>query len=229
MFPIRDTVPSRNLPVVTWGFIALNAAAFFFEIFYPRLYLNEFLHEFGLIPARYLHPEWAAWSGLPTDDYWPFLTSLFLHGGLLHLVSNMWFLAVFGDNVEDRMGSWRFFAFYLACGMSAGLIHMLTNSASTVPAIGASGAVAGIMGAYLVMFPRARIVTLTPVFLLPYYLEVPAAFFMLAWFLTQLWNGLWSSGLQATGIAWWAHAGGFAAGMTACRYFMKAGRIYASV
>jgi membrane associated rhomboid family serine protease len=139
---------------------------------------------------------------------------MFLHGGWLHVISNMWILYLFGDNVEDRMGHLRFLGFYLLSGLAANLAHFLVNLDSTMPVIGASGAVAGVMAAYLRLFPRARIITLFPVFFIPYFLELPAYFFMAIWFLSQLFSGAASllAPDAAGGIAWWAHIGGFLVG-----------------
>src|SRR2546427_6771260 len=148
MFPIGDTVPRRNVPIATWLLIVINCLVFLFETAMPQHMLERFFYLFGIVPARYTHPNWALWIGLPIDDYWPFLTSMFLHGGWVHVIGNMWTLWIFGDNVEDRMGPGRFVVFYLVCGFIAGLVHSLTNPDSTLPTIGASGAIAGVMGAY---------------------------------------------------------------------------------
>jgi len=156
MFPIRDTIPSKSPPITTWLLIFANSIVFFFEVGMPPQQLEGFMYLFGLVPARYMHPEWAAAVGLPFNDYSPFLTSMFLHGGWLHIILNMWALWIFGDNVEERMGSIRFLIFYLLCGLSGSVAHLLANPDSTVPAVGASGAIAGVLGAYLVLFPFAR-------------------------------------------------------------------------
>jgi membrane associated rhomboid family serine protease len=174
MIPIRDTIPSRNLPVVTWFLIIANSAVFLFELSLPPDVLERVFHLFGLVPARYTHPQWAVVIGFPVDDYWPFLTSMFLHGGWMHIISNMWTLWIFGDNVEDRMGSLRFLIFYLLCGFAAGLVHWFTHPWSTLPTVGASGAIAGVMGAYFFLFPFARVVVLLPILFFPFFFEVPA-------------------------------------------------------
>ena len=137
MIPIRDTVPCRGTPVVTWTLIAVNVAVFFYELTLAPEELERLFYLFGVVPARYSDPQWARWVGFPVDDYWPFVTSMFLHGGWMHLIGNMWTLWIFGDNVEERMGRGRFLAFYLFCGLAAGLTHWLTNIDSTVPTIGA--------------------------------------------------------------------------------------------
>ncbi len=130
---------------------------FLLEISLPEQGLERLFYLFGIVPARYTHPEWAAYVGFPVDDYWPFLTSMFLHGGWLHILANMWTLWIFGNNVEDRMGPGRFLLFYLTCGIAAGVVHLMTNPTSTVPTVGASGAIAGVMGAYFVLFPHAQV------------------------------------------------------------------------
>ena len=156
MFPIQDSVPSRSVPVVTRALILINAIVFFFELSLPQASVEQLFYLFGIVPARFTHPDWAAYVGFPVDSYWPFLTHQFLHGGWLHIIFNMWTLWIFGDNVEDRMGPLRFGIFYLTCGILAGVTQLLTNSDSTVPSVGASGAIAGVLGAYLLLFPTDR-------------------------------------------------------------------------
>jgi membrane associated rhomboid family serine protease len=153
MFPIGDTIPRRNPSIAMWLLIIANSLVFLFEVGMSEYARQRFFFLFGLVPARYTHPEWALWVGFPIDDYWPFLTSMFLHGGWVHIIGNMWALWIFGGNVEDRMGPVRFLFFYLLCGLAAGLVHWFTNPNSTVPAVGASGAIAGVMGAYFFLFP----------------------------------------------------------------------------
>lgn len=214
MFPIKDTVPRRTYPFMTLFIITANAFMFFFELSMPERYQNAFIELFGLIPARYTHPLWATVMGFPLDSYWPFLTNMFIHGGWLHFIANMWTLYLFGDNVEDRLGRFRFLLFYLAAGIAANLIHFFVFRDSTLPVIGASGAIAGVMAAYLRLFPQARIVTLFPVLFFPFFFEVPAVLFMAIWFFTQLLSGAASLAITDAGggIAWWAHIGGFALG-----------------
>src|SRR6267378_3243460 len=178
MFPIRDTVPSKNPPIATWLVILVNAIVFLLELGMPDAMIVRFFYLFGVVPARYTHPQWALWIGLPIDDYWPFLTSMFLHGGWMHIIANMWTLWIFGDNVEDRMGHGRYVVFYLLCGLAAGLTHLLTNRGSMVPTIGASGAIAGVLGAYFLLFPRSRVITLVLVFIFPLFFEIPAYFYL---------------------------------------------------
>src|SRR5712675_3275144 len=189
MFPIQDSVPSRSMPVVTRALILINVVVFFFELMLPRQGLEQLFYLFGLVPARFTHPDWAAGVGFPVDDYWPILTHQFLHGGWLHIISNMWALWIFGDNVEDRMGSVRFAIFYLTCGAVAGLTQLLTNPDSTLPSVGASGAIAGVLGAYLIFFPTARLIVMFPILFFPVFFEVPAVFYLAIWFFSQLFSG----------------------------------------
>jgi rhomboid family protein len=226
MFPIRDTIPRQRLPLATWTLIAANVYMFFREIALPPRLAERMIYVFGLVPARFLHPDWAAHVGLDPYTYWPFLTMMFLHGGWIHIIGNMWFLALFGDNVEDRMGPLRFLVFYLLCGIAAGAVHVITNPRSTVPALGASGAIAGVMAAYVVLFPRARIVALLPIIFLPFFFEVPAFLYIGLWFVMQFFSGTAAifSGQQAEGIAWWAHVGGFLAGLATFWLFVRRDR-----
>jgi len=207
---------------MTWSLIANNVAVFLYELSLTPDQLETLVYVFGIVPARYTHPEWAQMIGVPVDDYWPFLTSMFLHGGWVHIIGNMWSLWIFGDNVEDRMGRSRFLAFYLLTGLLAGATHALTNPESTVPTVGASGAIAGVLGAYFVLFPHARIVTMLPLFFIPFFFEVPAVTYLLFWFLSQIIGGT-LAGLNpgdVGGIAFWAHAGGFVAGLALHRLFL---------
>lgn len=219
MFPIKDTVPRRTFPFVTYTLIVLNSIVFLVQLSLPEPILIEFLYLFGLVPARYTHPSWAIIAGLPVNTYWPFVTNMFLHGGWLHIIANMWSLFLFGDNVEDRLGHLRYLLLYILTGVAANLLHFLINYDSTVPVIGASGAIAGVMAAYLRLFPFARIITLFPIFFIPFFLEIPAFFFMGVWFLTQLLSGAvaLAGPDSGGGIAWWAHIGGFAAGFLLIR------------
>ena len=223
MFPIRDTIPSRHVPFMTWTLICVNVLIFIYQLGLPDRELGRLIYSFGLVPARYFSPEWSASVGLPRMDVWPFVTSMFLHGGLLHLVLNVWTLWIFGDNVEDRMGPFRFLAFYLSCGLVAGLAHLAFNLSSTVPTIGASGAIAGVLGAYLILYPGARVVTMIPIFFWPVFFELPAFIYLGFWFVSQFLSAaLSTSGTPGSGgIAWWAHIGGFLAGLILHRKFFS--------
>ena len=228
MIPIRDTIPSKNTPVGTWILIMANSVVFVFELMMPEPVLEAFFYFFGIVPARYSHPEWASWVGLPLDDYWPFVTSMFLHGGWLHIIGNMWTLWIFGDNVEDRMGTARFLVFYFICGLAAGLVHFFTNIDSTIPTVGASGAIAGVLGAYFLLYPQSRVIVLIPLFFLPLFIEVPAITYLGFWILSQIFSGTLSLALpeDVGGVAFWAHVGGFIAGALIHWLFVKRGRYF---
>jgi membrane associated rhomboid family serine protease len=161
-------------------------------------------------------------AGLNMDDYWPFFTSMFLHGGWAHIVGNMWTLSIFGDNVEDRMGPLRYTLFYLATGLAAGLTHYFTNLDSTLPTVGASGAIAGVLGAYFFLFPRSQIIVMVPIFFFPFFFQLPAVTYLLFWLLSQLLGGTLArlTANDVGGIAFWAHVGGFAAGAILHRLFL---------
>jgi membrane associated rhomboid family serine protease len=219
VIPIRDTIPRRYAPVVTWALIAVNTAVFFYELLLDPKTLERLFYLYGMIPARLAHPTWTA------GDFTPFLTSMFLHGGWAHVIGNMWALWIFGDNVEDRMGKRRFVLFYLLAGVVAGLTHWITNPDSTIPAVGASGAIAGVLGAYFILYPKARIVVLLPVFW-PFFFEMPAVAYLFFWFLSQIF-GATLSGLSpgsVGGVAWSAHVGGFVAGVVLHRWFLSSRR-----
>lgn len=222
MFPLSDTIPRRSVPLVTFGLILTNAVVFIIELSLPPDLLTELFHIFGMVPARFTDPAWGQQVGYSVNCCWPFLTCMFLHGGWLHLISNMWTLWIFGDNVEDRMGHARFLLFYLCCGFVSSLVHLLTNFDSTVPTIGASGAIAGVLGAYFLLFPFSRVIVLVPLFFWPLFFAVPASLYLGLWFLMQFVSGTLSLAAPEAGgeIAWWAHVGGFAVGMFLYRFFV---------
>ena len=218
MIPVRDTAPSQNYPIVTLALIGINVAVYLLEMAQgPEL--NRFLHLYGLVPARYTVDRVAAYYTLPQQVF-AFLSFMFLHGGFWHLLGNMWSLYIFGDNVEDHLGHVRYLAFYLLCGLVSGLSHMLLNLHSTVATIGASGAIAGVMGAYFLLHPNAKILTLIPILFIPLFIEIPAFFFLGFWFVLQFIN---AAGSQAGsgGVAWWAHIGGFIGGMVFLKLFAR--------
>ncbi|ADL07391.1 rhomboid family intramembrane serine protease [Thermosediminibacter oceani] len=224
MFPIRDNIPSRRPPLVTVLLIIINSLIFFTLSDTPYRTFVGFTHKYGLIPVKITK---LVVSGAPFSlgDLYPFITSIFLHGSTLHLISNMWILWLFGDNVEDRMGHIRFLLFYLLSGVIAGVFHLVFNPLSRVPVVGASGAIAGVMGAYFVLFPSARIITLVPTFfLVPIFIQIPAVVYLFLWFLAQLYSGTVLSvigGAAVSGIAWWAHIGGFVSGVLLNRFFLR--------
>jgi membrane associated rhomboid family serine protease len=223
MFPIRDTVPNRSFPSTTWLIIILCGVVFLFETTLRQKTLEKFIVFFGIVPAEYTNHHL---HGLPLIDYISFLTTMFLHGGWLHFLGNMWFLKIFGSKVEDRMGHSRFLIFYLLSGISASLFYIYFSPRSSMPVIGASGAIAGVMGAYYVMFPRAKILTVIPIFIFPLFIEVSAFFFLGWWFLLQLFSGTVTMVLPKTGggVAWWGHIGGFIAGIVLVFFFRKSPR-----
>lgn len=215
MFPIRDTQPSYSKPVVTVLIIVVNLLVFLFEFSMDPYTLNEFIAQYGLVPDQF-HVS-------------AIFTSMFLHGGWLHVLGNMWFLWIFGDNVEDIMGHEKFLLFYLSCGVAAALTQVFFSADSRVPMIGASGAIAGVMGAYLVKFPRARILTLVPIIIFFTWLEVPAWFMLIFWFGMQLFSGVGSistAQYAQGGTAFFAHVGGFVAGMILVNLMAKRQRYY---
>jgi len=218
MIPLRDTSRSSNYPVVNTLIIALNVLVFFVQMAQgPRL--NLFIFTYGLVPARYSSPEIAAYF-TPFQQIFSFGSFMFLHGGFLHLLGNMWTLYIFGDNVEDRLGPVRYLFFYLLCGWASAIFHLFTNWHSQIPTIGASGAIAGVMGAYLILYPRSKILTLIPILFIPYFIEIPAFFFLGLWFVIQFLSAA-GSHAQAGGIAWWAHIGGFISGIILLKVFLK--------
>lgn len=214
MIPLRDTVPTRTVPFVNVSLIVLNVLAFLLELVQGPQF-EAFVQTFAFVPMRFFHPSlYAGWTF--GANVVTIFTAMFLHGGFGHILGNMLYLWIFGDNVEDELGHFRYFVFYLACGAGATLLQAFLMPASDVPNLGASGAIAGVLGAYFVLHPRARIVTVVPLFILFPLIEVPAGLYLLGWFLLQFWMGsssLASARGAAGGVAWWAHVGGFVAGI----------------
>ena len=210
MIPLRDSVRPQKAPYVNWILIAINLYVFIREILLPPKMLNEVFYTLGVIPSNVLH---LIFSGSALDPVMiTLITAMFLHGGWLHVLSNMLFLWVFGDNVEDRLGHMRYLLFYLGVGIIGSISHVLANPTSEVPIIGASGAIAGILGAYIVTFPKARVLALVPIIFFFTLVEIPAVIFLALWFVLQIFNGTASLGGAANPVAWWAHIGGFVAG-----------------
>jgi membrane associated rhomboid family serine protease len=214
MFPIQNAVPCRYPPAATSALIATNCVVFFFQLSLSPRGLDWFLINFALIPARYFAPVVFGDAEPALLDYLPFFTNMFLHGGWLHLILNMWTLWLFGPTIEDRLGPGRYLVFYLVCGALASATHAAFNSTSTVPALGASGAIAGVLGCYVRLFPFARIIVLVPILFLPLFFEVYAFVFVGLWFAVQVLQGTAELFASSTGgVAWWAHIGGFVAGL----------------
>src|ERR1700704_672117 len=228
MFPIRNAVPTRYPPVVTWMLIAANCAVFLIQIDLSPAEEELFLSQFALIPARYLDLFAYGDFNLSAADVVPVFTMMFLHGGWLHLILNMWTLWLFGPAVEDRLGHGRYLAFYLACGLAASVAHFVFNPTSVVPALGASGAIAGVLGSYMRLFPLARVVVLVPIIFIPLFFEVHAFVFVGLWFLLQILQGTVELLLPSSGggVAWWAHIGGFVAGLVLCPLLVQSERRY---
>jgi membrane associated rhomboid family serine protease len=228
MIPIRNAVPTRYPPVITWMLIATNCLVFLFQNSLSPDELLLFLSQFALIPARYSEALASGGIDLSAVDIVPFFTMMFLHGGWLHLILNMWTLWLFGSAIEDRMGHGRYLAFYLACGFAASLVHVTFNPTSIVPALGASGAIAGILGCYMRLFPLARVVVVVPILFIPLFFEVYAYAFVGLWFLLQIVGSI-ADLLQPSssgGVAWWAHVGGFVAGLILGPLLLRSERRY---
>lgn len=215
MIPIKDSQRPRTRPFVNWVLILVNLAVFAYELTLSESALTAFTLRYGVIPAVVTNP--GAFSPrviAETAGLLGLVTSLFIHVGWVHALGNMLYLFVFGDNVEDLMGHGRYLIFYLAVGIAASMAHVLSSPASVVPTVGASGAIAGVLGAYFVNFPRSRVLALIPIGLFLPMVEVPSIVFLFLWFITNLFSGMASLGAQAQGgVAWWAHIGGFVAGM----------------
>jgi len=224
MFPLRDDIPARNFPFVNIGLIVFNTAVFLFQLGLGPDF-ERFIVSFGFVPVRFMTQQAENWLDL--TRFLPVLTSIFMHGSLFHLIANMWMLWIFGDNVEDCMGHGRYLVFFLLCGITSVFAQGLSAPASQVPMVGASGSISGVLGAYFLTYPRARILTLVPIFILFYLIELPAFFFLGLWFVMQFINGyyhLLSVGSSAKGgVAWWAHIGGFGAGALLLGFFRKKG------
>ena len=244
MIPLRDNVPSRTTPVVNYLLILFSSLIFFLQTNDPD---GRLTFMFGMIPARISQPDKpvvienrelvrTAFSvqevttrlEVPPSAFSPWLTALtciLLHGNLMHLVGNMWFLYIFGDNVEDRLGHVGYLLFYIACGVLASLSHYGIDPASTVPTIGASGAIAGVMGAYLYLYPHANVISLVPILFFLQIMVIPAPVFLGLWFALQLLQGSFSVGAaEVAGVAWWAHIGGFVAGFVLAWLLGRVGR-----
>ena len=223
MIPIRDTAPCYTTPYVTWAIMFICISLFLFVEFSPDQFHHYVIYIFGMVPARYTNPEWAHAMGYPIDYHLSFITNLFIHGGWLHLIMNLWFLWIFADNIGDRMGHWRFVVFYLLCGFVASGIQCLYTPELVVPVVGASGAIAGVLGAYFFLYPYAKIVLWIPILFLPIFVEVPAIVFIGVWVIFQMAKATTAIMFYegASDVALWAHLGGFIAGFLFFRFFLR--------
>ena len=209
MFPIRDTVRARSFPIINWVIIILNGLVFYFQINLSSSGLEQFFNNFALTPSKI--------NITQPLSLIPFITHMWMHASLFHLISNVWMLFIFGDNVEDRMGSFRYLLFYVLGGISAGLLQFYFTSDPTIPALGASGAIAAVMGAYFLFYPRSRVVTFVPIFFWGWFVRIPSFIFLGLWFGSQVFSGVIeltaAVGGATGGVAWWAHIGGFLFGL----------------
>jgi len=219
MIPIRDTAPCYSKPLVTWGIMTVCIIIFVIMDFMPDQLSYRLINLYGMVPIRYSNPEWAESYGLPFDGYLSFLTSLFLHAGWLHLIVNMWFLWIFSPSIEDRMGRLPFFIFYLVCGLLATVLQWYFDPSLAIPVVGASGAIAGILGAYFFLYPMEQVV----VFFFPVLFHIPAIAFLGLWVIFQLQDATTAIAVPGTtvDVAWWAHLGGFIAGCVLYRFFIR--------
>lgn len=222
MFPYRVKNPSGTFPFVTIAIIVVNSIVFIYELSLGYR-LEEFIYTYGVVPARVMHL-FSVPSGNVKPVFMPFFTSMFLHAGFMHLIGNMWYLWIFGDNIEDKLGHLKFLGFYLACGVGASIIFLLFGSDSLVPCIGASGAIAGVLGAYMITLPKARVMTLIVFGFFWRTVELPAIVVLGFWFVIQFFNGaaaIASPNVTGGGVAWWAHIGGFILGIVLMNLFPK--------
>jgi membrane associated rhomboid family serine protease len=216
MIPFKDKNPSGTFPFVMVTLIGLNGALFIFELILGKN-LEAFLFQYGIVPVKVTyfltHPSLDAEA--IKDTFLPFLSSMFLHGGVVHILGNMWYLWIFGDNVEDRLGHFKFLGFYIVCGILASVVHVAVNRNIGVPCIGASGAIAGVLGAYMITFPKARVLCIIPIYFIWQIVELPAVVVLGFWFVIQLFVGVASIAPTGPGggVAWWAHVGGFVFGV----------------
>jgi membrane associated rhomboid family serine protease len=224
MIPLKDDTPRFSTPYITYFLIALNTVIFLYEMlgFGPRA-RNQLMFEFGMVPARISGLASGAHQVSAGAALLPILTSMFLHASWLHLIGNMWVLWIFGDNIEDYLGHFVFIVFYLLSGLAAAIAHTLLNAGSAMPTVGASGAIAGVMGAYFVLYPRAKVLTLVPLIVIFTFWWLPAWIVLGYWFVLQFFSGAATavavSSRTAGGIAFWAHVGGFVAGIVLIKVF----------
>ena len=222
MFPLHDNIPSKSFPIINWLIILTNLGIFLYSVFFlDQQQAEAVIYKYGLIPDQVRFGGLTSINEIRITLVRPFFSNMFLHGGWGHIISNMWILFIFGDNVEDRMGKIGYFMFYILCGLIASLTHFILHRHSGVPAIGASGAISGVMAAYMFMFPKSNILSLVPIIIVPLFIPIPAIIYIGIWFVGQLLSGASSLMLSAnaTGIAFWAHIGGFLGGLLIYRLF----------
>ncbi len=220
MIPLKDLQPRRSAPIVTLLLIAANILVFLYQASLPARPADAFMNAYAVVPARFSMALAGSHHYTLAQALVPLVTSMFLHAGWLHILGNMWFLWIFGANVEDRMGHISYLLFYLICGIGSGIAQTAFSWGSHVPALGASGAIAGVLGAYIIYFPASRILTLVPLFIIWFMARVPAWVFIGLWFIIQFLSGVSSLGARSMGgVAWWAHVGGFLLGLALARFF----------
>lgn len=215
MFPLKDSIPSSRFPFVNWAIIILNVFIFIQMLHMSPYQENYFIYKYGLVPKRFfIHGSMLTFA----DKYFTILSSMFMHGGFMHIIGNMYFLFIFGDNVEDKLGHTRYLFMYLFFGIAAATCQVIMYPGSVMPMVGASGAIAGVMGAYLVFYPRAKVKTLLIIIIFITIVDIPAFVFLLLWFFFQFISG---TGGAIGHVAWWAHIGGFIAGLGYAMYFLR--------
>ena len=221
MIPLKDMTPRRSFPVITLLVIAVNVAVFVHQITLPPRAADAFIMTYALVPSK-ISLALAGRHYTLAQALLPLFTCMFLHGGWLHIIGNMWFLWIFGGNVENRLGAIPYLFFYLFCGIVSGITQLAFSWGSHVPSLGASGAISGVLGAYIVLFPGSRILTLIPLFIIFFTARIPAVIFIGLWFLVQFLSGIGSLGAANTaGVAWWAHVGGFLMGVLLARVMSR--------
>jgi membrane associated rhomboid family serine protease len=213
VIPLKDLTPRRSFPVITLLLIVVNFLIFFYQLSLPPKAGEALVMTNGLVPVRIQYALIGAHHVTFAQALVPLFTCMFLHGGWMHIIGNMWFLWIFGGNVEDRFGTFPYLLFYIVCGLGSGISQVMFSWGSKIPSIGASGAISGVLGAYIVFFPGSRILTLVPLFIIFFLARIPAVIFIGLWFIVQFLSGLGSLNAVSTGgVAWWAHVGGFAIG-----------------
>ena len=211
MIPLRDNIQIRSFPFVTILLFLINCYVFYLELTATNQQIAEIMNRYSLVPAAFVKA--ITQQSLYMGDYLQLISNLFLHGGWLHIIGNLWFLFLFGRTSEGCLGHLKYFIFYLVCGVAANLVQVAFDPSSDIPVIGASGAISGILGSYIFCFPRARISTLIPIFFFFTIVEIPALVFIGIWFLLQVYQGTLSNSMAGSNVAWWAHIGGFLMGI----------------